>query len=107
MEKDLNILRYQDAATVLPLRLRKAVLALPEEYKRVAEEFRVRAGQPVTVLTPDGEVPLDVVAEPEELETLCDIATEFSRYAAAETIREGYISVRGGFRVGLCGSAVM
>lgn len=27
--------------------------------------------------------------EPEELETLCDLATEFSRYAAAETLREG------------------
>ena len=38
---------------------------------------------------------------------LCDLATEFSRYAAAETLREGYLSVRGGFRVGLCGTAVM
>lgn len=107
MQKDLNVLRYEEAAGVLPLRLRKMVLALPEEQKRRAEEFRLRAGQPVTVLLPDGEVPLDVVVEPEELETLCDIATEFSRYAAAETLREGYLSVRGGFRVGLCGTAVM
>ena len=38
---------------------------------------------------------------------LCDLATEFSRYAAVETLREGYLSVRGGFRVGLCGTAVM
>ena len=45
--------------------------------------------------------------EPEELETLCDLATEFSRYAAAETLREGFLPVRGGFRVGLCGTAVM
>ena len=29
--------------------------------------------------------------EPEDLETLCDLATEFSRYAAAETLREGYL----------------
>lgn len=27
--------------------------------------------------------------------------------AAEETLREGYLSVRGGFRVGLCGTAVM
>ena len=61
----------------------------------------------MTVLLPDGEISLEVVVEPEELETLCDIATEFSRYAASETLREGYLSVRGGFRVGLCGTAVM
>ena len=107
MERDVNILRYQDAAAVLPVRLRKLALALPEEQRAEAEEFRLRAGRPMTVLLPGGEVPLDAFVEPEELETLCDLATEFSRYAAAETLREGYLSVRGGFRVGLCGTAVM
>ena len=61
----------------------------------------------MTVLLPAGEEALEIVVEPEELETLCDIATEFSRYAAAETLREGFVPVRGGFRVGLCGTAVM
>lgn len=107
MQKDLNVLRYEDAAAVLPLRLRKAALSLPERQRALAEEFRLRAGRPMTVLLPEGEVPLEVTVEPVELETLCDLATEFSRYAAAETLREGYLSVRGGFRVGLCGTAVM
>lgn len=107
MEKDVNVLRYEDAASILPLRLRRPALALPEEQRRRAEEFRLRAGQPLTLLMPDGEISLDVIVEPEELETLCDIATEFSRYAATETLREGYLSVRGGFRVGLCGTVVM
>lgn len=107
MQRDLNVLRYEDAAAVLPLRLRKLALALPEAEKAEAEEFRLRAGRPMTVLLPAGELPLEAVVEPEELETLCNIATEFSRYAAAETLRAGYLSVRGGFRVGLCGTAVM
>ena len=107
MKKDQKVLRYEEAASVLPVRLRKLALALPEDQKGAAEEFRLRTGQPLMVLLPSGEVPLDAVVEPEELDTLCDIATEFSRYAAAETLREGYLSVRGGFRVGLCGTAVM
>lgn len=107
MQKDLNVLRYEDAAAVLPVRLRKLALSLPEEQKKLAEEFRLRAGRPMTVLLPEGEVPLEAVVEPEELETLCDLATEFSRYAAVETLREGFLPVRGGSRVGLCGSAVM
>ena len=61
----------------------------------------------MTVLLPDGEIPTGARVEPEDLETLCDIATEFSRYAAAETLREGFLTVRGGFRVGVCGAAVM
>ena len=31
----------------------------------------------------------------------------FSRYASIETLRQGFLPVRGGFRVGLCGSAVV
>lgn len=100
--------RYAAAASILPGRIRKAAMAIPEERRRKAEELRLRAGKRPTVLLPEGEIPLPCgPVEPEELETLCDLATEFSRYAAAETIRWGYLSVRGGFRVGLCGSAVM
>lgn len=107
MPKNLSISRYEDAAAILPNRLRKWAMALPEEQKAVAEEIRLRAGQPLTVLLPNGETPFDAVVESEELETLCDLATEFSRYAASESLREGYLPVRGGFRVGLCGTAVM
>lgn len=107
MEKDKNILRYGEAARFLPSRLRQAAMAVPEERQAEAEEFRLRAGRPLSVLLPAGELPLEPVVEPEDLETLCDLATEFSRYAAAETIREGFLPVRGGFRVGLCGTAVM
>ena len=107
MEKNQDILRYEEAAAILPVRLRKAALALPAEERKTAEELRLRAGQPMTVLLPGGEKEFEVVVEPEELETLCDLATEFSRYAAAETLREGFLPVRGGFRVGLCGTAVM
>ena len=107
LEKDKNILRYEEAAAILPTRLRKLALALPPEAQRQAEEFRLRTGRPMTVLLPGGETVLATEVQPEELDTLCDLATVFSRYAAAENLREGFLPVRGGFRVGLCGTAVM
>jgi stage III sporulation protein AA len=82
-------------------------MTLPEEEQSRAEEFRLRAGQPLTVLLPEGEIFLGEPVKVEDLEILCNIATEFSRYAAAETLREGYLAVKGGFRIGLCGTAVM
>lgn len=101
------VARYRAAAAILPSSFRAAALAVPEAQQAAAEEIRLRVGQVMTILLPDGEISTDAWTEPEDLETLCDIATEFSRYAAAETLREGFLSVRGGFRVGLCGTAVM
>ena len=101
------IRRYREAAAVLPVQLRKAAMTLPEEQQCRAEEFRLRVGQPLTVLLPEGEIFLGESVKAEDLEVLCNIATEFSRYAAAETLREGYLAVKGGFRIGLCGTAVM
>ena len=102
MQKDERVSRYDQAAAILPSRLRKAASVLSDGEKAAAEEIRLRAGRPLSVLLPAGELPLEALVEPEDLETLCDIATEFSRYAASETIREGFLPVRGGFRVGLC-----
>ena len=63
MEKDKDILRYEEAVTILPVRLRRAALAVTEEEKKTAEELRLRAGRPMTVLLPQGERELDAVVE--------------------------------------------
>lgn len=107
MQRTEAIRRYEEAAQFLPEHLRMLALTLPETQREEAEEFRLRVGQPMTVLLPAGETALRAAVRPEDLEALCDLATEFSRYAAAETLREGYLPVRGGFRIGLCGTAVM
>ncbi len=99
--------RYEAAAAILPSRLRQAALELPAELRSGAEELRLRAGGELTALVGEEEFPLCGSVTAEELETLCDIAADFSRYAAMETLREGYLTVRGGFRLGLCGTVVM
>ena len=107
MERKDAAERYRAATAILPSRLRAAALSIPATQQAQAEELRLRAGQSMSVLLPEGEISTGAWVEPEDLETLCDIATEFSRYAAAETLREGFLTVRGGFRVGVCGAAVM
>lgn len=107
MERNGNTLRYEQAAAILPSRLRRIAMELSTEERELAEEFRLRAGRCLSVLLPSGEKSLEVIVTTEELETLCDIAADFSRYASIETLRQGFLPVRGGFRVGLCGAAVM
>lgn len=108
MEKKEDILCYDHAAACLPARLRSLAERLPGEQKARAEELRLRCGQPMVVLLPEGEVrPWREHVAPADLEALVNGVTEFSRYAAAESLRNGYLSARGGCRIGLCGTAVM
>ena len=107
-----TIERYEQASALLPLRLRRMALALPDTQKERVEELRLRAGQPMTVLTPDGELSVDAFSRdalvtPEDLEQMLSSVTEYSRYASMEEIRQGYLCVRGGFRLGVCGTVVM
>lgn len=103
--------RFDAAANCLPLRLKRLALQRTAEEKRLTEEFRLRAGQPMTLLCGGREYPLapgeDALVRQEDLETVCNLVTGFSRYAAAETLRRGYLTAEGGFRVGLCGFAVV
>lgn len=112
MEENQAILRYEQAVQLLPARCQRLAAQLPDHQKARAEELRLRVGQPMTVLLPEGEVwpshekPAAVISQA-DVEQLCDIVTGYSRYAVSETMAQGYLTALGGFRVGLCGTAVM
>jgi len=100
--------RYREACALLPDRLRVEALGLPEEEQARAEELRLRTGCPLSCTMPVGERTAGRAAvSPGDLEQVIDAATGYSRYTAAETMRQGYLTAPGGFRVGLCGSALV
>ncbi len=107
MTEEYAASRYEEACALLPLRLRTAALLLPLRRKAQVEEIRLRIGRQVYLSLPDGEEPLTgTTVTRSDLEQTLDKAAEYSRYAAAETIRHGYVTAAGGFRVGLCGTAL-
>ena len=112
MDESYAIRRYEQAAALLPLRWQQQARQLAPGQMALAEELRLRAGRPMTVLLPEGEVvpgPSDLppTVTQSDLEQLCDTVTDYSRYAAGETLSRGYLTARGGFRVGVCGTAVL
>ncbi len=107
-----RIARYEQAAALLPPKWQRLALHLPDHQKERAEELRLRVGQSMTVLLPEGEVwpsqeQLRPVVMQADLEQLCDIVSGYSRYASSETLAQGYLTAPGGFRVGFCGTAVL
>lgn len=100
--------RLDQAAEVLPLALRRKVLALPQGDRAHIEELRLRIGRPLFLLGPDGEAPLsgtEVTAQ--TLETVLELASRSSVHTVLDQVKNGFVTIPGGHRLGLCGTAVM
>ncbi|MCH3972273.1 MAG: stage III sporulation protein AA [Oscillospiraceae bacterium] len=112
-----NAQKFHQAVSALCPRLRVLLLRLPEEIQAKVSEIRLHVGRPVCLwngsstwfLTDGGVTPLPqngICATKTDLyesfRTLCS----FSVYSYQEQIREGYVTLRGGHRAGLGGTAV-
>lgn len=104
MKSSKVLSKYESACALLPDRLSIPALELAAERMKRVEEIRLRVGKPVHLTLPEGELPLPMTrVTGEDLECVLDRASEFSRYAAEESIRRGFLTARGGYRVGICG----
>lgn len=100
---------FEQAAALLPMRLRGSVMKLPEGNRAQIEELRLRTGFPISVVEPAGEteVPLSPAVEVDDLYTVLELASQSSVHTVLDRMRSGFVTVRGGHRVGLCGAAVV
>lgn len=92
---------------ILPPELRQAM-----EYLDAArlEELRLRVGQMPAVFLGGTERPLPGlhrIVTGRMLEEILAAATDHSCYSAEESLREGYVTLPGGHRIGLCGTAAV
>lgn len=91
---------------ILPCELAQALERL--DTARL-EELRLRCGAPPTALIGGAERPLPGVRTSltsRELGDILSAATRYSSYSAEDSLREGYVTLPGGHRIGLCGTAV-
>ena len=93
--------RFWQACGLLPKALRTAALSLPPPEQALVEELRLRTGLPLTLTMPEGERTVaGTEVTPGDLEQVLNTVTEYSRYTASESLRQGYLTAEGGFRVG-------
>ena len=103
--------RFRQAAALLPSRLRQAAERMGREEQCRAEELRLRNGCPITVSGPEGERVIpgceQLPLTERDLSQVLEIATQASVHAVLEQVRNGFVTVRGGHRIGICGSGVV
>lgn len=97
---------YEEAASFLPPTLRTRALALPSHLRQTVNELRLRVGREPTAVLGGDELPLpgEGRVTSRDLELTVEISTQASPQAALEQLRQGYFTLRGGHRLGLCGS---
>ena len=95
---------FDRAAALLPRQLRAEALFLPEWERASAEEIRLRCGTGACIRWAEGERRLDAAVGPQELAETLERATKSSLYTAEESLRGGWFTAEGGFRLGVCGS---
>ncbi|MDD6259767.1 MAG: AAA family ATPase [Clostridiales bacterium] len=100
----------QRVADLLPMRVRGEICEAAERIRGV-EEVRLHSGRRVT-LTAAGEgrsvnFPTAAVLTQNEMDGVLSLICENSLYAFRDTLVQGYVTLDGGYRVGICGSAAV
>lgn len=92
-------------AAVLPAPLADRLKGMKAEELQRVEELRLRRGFPMTALLPEGECPLggDPVEE-KDLREVLERASQASAHTVLDHARSGFVTLRGGHRIGLCGT---
>lgn len=107
-ERIKGLEQYAQATACLSPRLTHFAMALPDEVRAQAEELRLRAGQPMHWYQAGKEYVAD--SEPIEAEELRDTLARASRWSVhtySDTIRQGYLPLTGGHRLGVCGTVAL
>ncbi len=99
---------FDGAVMLLPAGLRQTMYSLLTSDRRRAEEIRLRVGRCPAVVLPEGEIaggsnPVTAA----DLAGVLDLATGASVHAARRSMAEGYVTAKGGYRVGICGTAIV
>ena len=90
-------------AGCMPKNIGKALINQPEGSVR---EIRIRAGGKPSLLTRRGELACAGTLSQQQVAQTAEALCEHALYARAEEQRQGFVTLRGGHRMGLCGRVV-
>lgn len=109
-----------EVLTALPKRLRQALLLLPQHLADTLAELRLRAGQPLVLVTPQNNWFMTVGGKPTgirsgallsvtqtEIGEIVAHACGYSVHSHQDDFSNGFLTLPGGHRIGLCGTAVV
>lgn len=101
-----NYLRF------LPNQMKKYLLNSGIDLHNI-QEIKIRTGKPLMILCNEGEIILSesekrvYIVKDAELKEMLGYISNYSLYAYEEEMRQGFITIEGGHRIGLCGKVIV
>lgn len=95
----------EDIIGILPLKI--GVLLKERLRKEQIYEIRIKIGKPIFVYSKYGESIVNYIATKEDMKSLIQKISNYSLYAYEEDIKQGFITIKGGHRIGIAGECVM
>ena len=110
--------RKEQLMKIFSVRIREILTALPVHIGRL-QEIRLRAGRPLMILYdnkeylagPEGNIVTESSAayhvSAQEIQETMTYLSHYSIYAYEEEIRQGFLTIQGGHRVGVTGKVIL
>jgi len=90
---------------ILPINIKNALKKI--SYSDKLQEIRIRTDKPLILQIGNKEVISEYVPSYEDVKIIIQRISNYSVYAFEEEIKNGYITIKGGHRIGICGRCVI
>lgn len=90
---------------ILPTSIKKEIESL--SFLDKLQELRIKVNKPLFLISNNKEYMTQYICNLEDVKVILQRISSYSIYAFEDEIKQGYITIRGGHRVGICGSCVI
>lgn len=109
----------EEILTGVSIKIRELVMNIPDHYTNELEEIRIRLNKPLMIhnsksdymITSKGMTTKNVqeayIVSKEDCEKTIQLLSNYSIYAIEEELKNGYITLKGGHRVGIVGKGII
>lgn len=95
----------EDVIGLFPLKIRG--LLNERILKEQIYEIRIKIGKPIIIYSRYGESIVNYIPTKEDMKSIIQKISNYSLYAYEEDIRQGFITIKGGHRIGIAGECIM
>jgi stage III sporulation protein AA len=105
MEEDDKMVNIKDILNIFPQNIKYVVESI-KNYENL-QEIRVKVNKPLIIYIGNDEITHQYIITADDMKNFVQRMSSYSMYAFGEEIKQGYITIKGGHRVGICGSCII
>ncbi|WP_026881311.1 stage III sporulation protein AA [Clostridium akagii] len=99
------MVNLEDITNVMPQNTKDLLVKL-EEIEKI-QEIRLKVNKPMILQIGDKEVITNYYISSEDIKTILKKMSNYSIYSIEAELKQGYITIKGGHRVGICGNCII